>query len=482
MAVAAVLVLALPVPAAATSYAAAAASRAGETKDWIVTLKPGVDAAGASNIAKQAGGRARRLYTHALRGFAFRGSDAAVEALRRNKQVRTVVADGPVSIADTIPTGVSRIRASHATETEPTAYKLGFTGHGVKVAILDTGIDLTHPDLVPNLDLALGRNCITSGPPQDGHGHGTHVAGIVAASNNGDGVVGVAPEATLVPIKVLDDTGQGEWSNLICAIDYLTALRTDGDPTNDVLVANMSLGDTGSIGSCTDGFVREAICRSVAAGITYVAAAGNSTVDVSGFIPAAYPEVIAVSALTDIDGEPGGTAGCPFFFFFCDDTLAEFSNYGAGIDVTAPGTQIYSDWTGGGYATEMGTSMASPHVAGVAALVAAAMPGSSPAEIRTLHRVHRRVPEWRDGGRRRQWDVRRQGSVDQRSRRHRGAARQRAQRDGRDHATDAHRAWRADGPHSGQRGESGLAHVVATRIQRAERDHRLSRLPIDDAG
>ena len=152
----------------------------------------------------------------------------------------------------------------------------------------------------------MGRNCITTGPPQDGHGHGTHVAGIVAAAANGMGVVGVAPDARIVPIKVLDDTGQGEWSNLICAVDYLTALATDSDPNNDVKVANMSLGDVGTIGTCTDGGIREAICHSVAAGVTYVAAAGNSTVDTSTFIPAAFPEVIAVSALTDLDGEPGG--------------------------------------------------------------------------------------------------------------------------------------------------------------------------------
>src|SRR4029453_6985417 len=119
--------------------------------------------------------------------------------LRRNKHVRTIVADGPVAIAEAPPTGVSRIRASHP--TQPNAYDLGFRGNGVKVAILDTGMDLTHPDLVPNLNLELGRNCITAGPPQDGHGHGTHVAGIVGAANDGDGVVGVAPEATVVQIK-----------------------------------------------------------------------------------------------------------------------------------------------------------------------------------------------------------------------------------------------------------------------------------------
>ena len=313
----------------APDAAASVANAPAGTTSWIVTLQPGHKPdREAPGLAKGAGGKVGMTYTHALNGFVFKGSAKGAAALAKNPNVRTVVPDGPTKLlADTIPTGVSRIRANHATASS--AYAEGFRGAGVKVAILDTGIDLTHPDLVANIDASLGLNCMTSGPPQDGHGHGTHVAGIVAADDNGFGVVGVAPDAQVVPIKVLDDTGHGEWSNLICAIDYLTGLMTDDDPSNDVRVANMSLGDTGDIGSCDDGFVREAICTSVAAGITYVAAAGNSTVDTAGFIPAAMPEVIAVSALTDLDGEPGGTGGCWLWIFYCDDTLAEFSNYGA---------------------------------------------------------------------------------------------------------------------------------------------------------
>jgi subtilisin len=384
------MLLAMPYPGAASAanalsnLPAADANNAASGSSWIVALKRGADAGrSAAGLARAAGGQAGLIFRHALHGFVFTGSSAAAAALRRNPTVRSVVANGKLeALEDTITTGISRIRANHT--TEPNAYDAGFTGNGVRVAILDTGIDLTHPDLVPNLDIGLGKNCITAGPPQDGHGHGTHVAGIVAAAANGLGVIGVAPEARLVPIKVLDDTGQGEWSNLICAVDYLTDLATDGDPTNDVRVANMSLGDVGSIGTCTDGSIREAICNSVAAGVVYVAAAGNSTVDTSTFIPAAFPEVIAVSALTDLDGEPGGLGGCWLLLWYCDDTLAEFSNYGTTVDVTAPGTQIYSDWTGGGYATEMGTSMASPHVAGVAALILAAYPSLSPADVEDL--------------------------------------------------------------------------------------------------
>ncbi|TME78827.1 MAG: hypothetical protein E6I45_13650 [Chloroflexi bacterium] len=198
------------------------------------------------------------------------------------------------------------------------------------------------------------------------------------------GVVGVAPSARILPIKVLDDTGQGEWSNLICGIDYITGLDQDSDPTNNVRVANMSLGDTGSIGNCSDGGVREAICTSTAAGIVYIAAAGNSTVDTAGFIPAAFPEVIAVSSINDLDGEPGGLGGCFAFIFYCDDRLSEFSNYGSTIAVAAPGFEIYSDWTGGGYNTIDGTSMASPHVAGVAALALSVQPALSPSDVRNL--------------------------------------------------------------------------------------------------
>ncbi|MFI5226148.1 MAG: S8 family serine peptidase, partial [Candidatus Limnocylindrales bacterium] len=383
-----VLALALPASVAAGGLVLVDGSAAGldappNTTSWIVTFKPGVDTSHSSTFAKNAGGRSGQVFKHAIHGFVFHGDATEAAALKKNPFIRTIVPNGKIAIAtDPIQTGVSRIRANHL--GGDSAFAAGFTGQGVKVAVLDTGVDLTHPDLVPNLDIALGKNCITTGPPQDGHGHGTHVAGIIAAADNGVGVIGVAPKATIVPIKVLDDTGNGEWSNLICAVDYLTGLMTDGDPTNDVRVANMSLGDVGGIGTCTDGSIREAICKSVAAGVTYVAAAGNSTVDASTFIPAAFPEVIAVSALTDLDGEPGGQGGCliDFLSYYCDDTLAEFSNFGSTIAVAAPGVQIYSDWTGGGYATEDGTSMASPHVAGVAALALQAKPTLTPADIR----------------------------------------------------------------------------------------------------
>jgi len=375
-------VLTAPVTSSDATTAPTTSAASSAPTSWIVTLRAGHDPkTEAPDLVERAGGTVTYVYEHALKGFAFQGSATAAESLRRNPNVRTVIADQAVRIAaETTPPGIRRIRARHP--TQPDAQEAGFTGAGVRIGILDTGIDLDHPDL--NVDVASGKNCITAGPPEDGHGHGTHVAGIAAArADNGIGVVGVAPGATVVPLKVLDDTGNGEWSNLICAVDYLTGLITDSDPTNDVRVANMSLGDPGSVGTCSDGGIRQAICTSVAAGITYIAAAGNSTVDTATFIPAAFPEVVAVSAIVDLDGEPGGLAGC-YFFIYCDDTLAFFSNYGSAVDVTAPGVQVYSTWKNGGYSTADGTSMASPHAAGVAALVVGANPSLSPAAVRDI--------------------------------------------------------------------------------------------------
>ena len=218
------------------------------------------------------------------------------------------------------------------------------------------------------------------------------MAGTVAAVANGEGVVGVAPSAVVVPIKVLDNSGVGTDATVICGVDHLTALATDGDPTNDIAVANMSLGEEGEPGDCQDGGLRQAICTAVDAGVTFVVAAGNSSVDVSTFKPANFPEVISVSAMTDLDGEPGGDGGC-YLFIYCDDAFAFFSNRGAGIDVIAPGVRVNSTWKDGGYRTSDGTSMAAPHVAGIAALVKAADPDLSPADIEQVIRLQGECPD-----------------------------------------------------------------------------------------
>ncbi|HEX7171117.1 MAG TPA: S8 family serine peptidase [Candidatus Limnocylindria bacterium] len=356
---------------------------------WIVTLAADADvAAEASGLARAAGGRAGHIYTHALHGFQFRGSAQAAAALESNPRVSAVQADRSLSLTETLPFGIERVRAYGLGGTTG-AYQAGFRGNGARIAILDTGIDLDHPELVASIDTALGTNCITAGAaPNDGYGHGTHVSGTAAAPINGIGVAGVAPQARLVAVKMFTDSGTSSEAAALCALNHIIGLNRDGDPANDVDVANMSWGEQRSWGDCAADALHGAICNAHAAGIILVAGAGNSSTNADTFVPAAYPEVVSVSALADFDGKAGGLAGCKFilelFASECDDTFAFFSNRGASVDVIAPGVQIYSSWVGGGWKTSSGTSMATPHVAGIAALMAAAAPGMTPDEARAI--------------------------------------------------------------------------------------------------
>jgi subtilisin family serine protease len=242
------------------------------------------------------------------------------------------------------------------------------------VAVIDTGIDLTHPDL----NAVSGTNCVSpASAAQDDHGHGTHVAGTIAAKNNGAGVVGVAPGTKLYAVKVLDAAGGGTIAQVICGIDWVTRNAA----ALGIKVANLSLGGPGAndnnCGDTNGDPLHMAICRSTAAGVTYVVAAGNSSANLAQFTPAAYPEVLTVTAVADSDGAPGGAGGA----FTCsprvagekDDTAAGFSNYAVektevSHTIAAPGVCIRSTWPGGAYNTLSGTSMASPHVAGTVAL------------------------------------------------------------------------------------------------------------------
>jgi len=198
--------------------------------------------------------------------------------------------------------------------------------------------------------------------------------------DNGIGVVGVAPGATLWAVRVLNNAGSGSWSSVICGIDFVTFTANSSNP---IKVANMSLGGSGSAGSCNDGGLRQAICNSVSAGVTYVVAAGNEADNAANHVPAAYPEVITVSALADFDGVSGG-GGSPTCRSDEDDTFANFSNYGAGVDIIAPGVCILSTWKDGGYNTISGTSMAAPHVAGAAVLYIDKFPDATPALVKSM--------------------------------------------------------------------------------------------------
>lgn len=352
---------------------------------WLVTLADGVDvAAEAPALARAARGEVGLVYEHAVRGFQFKGPAAAAEALGRNPKVRAVEPDRPIFMTETLPYGVQRIAAFGL--GEPSAYQAGYRGSGARIAVLDTGIDLDHPDLVANIDAASGRNCLNAAlAPDDGHGHGTHVAGTAAAPLNAIGVVGVAPESQLLPIKMFDDAGNSAESLALCALDRVTELNTDGDSANDVDVVNMSWGALRAWGpGCEDEALHRAICAASASGAVLVGGAGNSATDAGAFVPAAFPEVISVSALADFDGKPGGLGGCAWVpslgWFECDDTFAFFSDHGPSVDLIAPGVSVYSTWAGGGYRTADGTSMATPHVSGVVALMAAAHPGLTAAE------------------------------------------------------------------------------------------------------
>jgi subtilisin len=357
---------------------------------YIIQLAPNqIAAAVANDMARNHGLGVSHVYGHAMNGFAAQVPEGRLTALQNDPRVLTVVEDRVVSIShhckgnhscptptpdpdpdpssQVIPTGIQRIYG-HLSSTQ--------SGNGsgtvdIDVAVIDTGIDLAHADL----NVVGGYNCSRGTSFNDGNGHGTHVAGTMAAYDNDFGVVGVAPGARLWAVRVLDNSGSGTWASVICGVDFVTA------NAGTIKVANMSLGGSGSQGSCNDGGLRQAICQSVAAGVTYVAAAGNSASNASGFVPASYPEVITVSALADFDGEPGGLAG-PTCRNDEDDTFANFSNYGSVVDIIAPGVCINSTWRGGGYNTISGTSMAAPHVAGAAALYLSNNPNHGPAQVK----------------------------------------------------------------------------------------------------
>jgi subtilisin len=354
---------------AAMPGAGAAPVRAGS---YIVVLKGGSPGSLASQHAARYGARVGHVYRHALKGYSATLSQARVAALTADPNVAAVVADSTVhALAQTLPTGIDRIDG----ELSSTVSGNGSGTVDVDVAIIDTGI-ASHPDL----NVVGGVNCVGGSGFNDDNGHGTHVAGTVAARDDANGVVGVAPGARLYAVKVLNASGSGSISQIICGIDWVTARAAT------IEVANMSLGGQslfGSFSGCSSSFdpMHPAICRSVAAGVTYAVAAGNSSANANSFVPATYAEVITVSALADFNGQPGGGAS-PTCRADEDDTFANFSNYGADVDLIAPGVCILSTYPGGGYNTFSGTSMASPHVAGAAALHKASNPGASPAQVK----------------------------------------------------------------------------------------------------
>jgi len=257
------------------------------------------------------------------------------------------------------------------------------------IAVLDTGILKSHPDL----NIAGGRNCTSRYRARwnDQNGHGTHVAGIAAAKDNDIGTVGTAPGARLWSVKVLNADGRGLLSWIVCGIDWL-ARRTDpaGRPVMEVANASLTFSgrsDDGDCGYTNSDPLHRAVCRATAKEIIFTAAAGNHSRNARAFGPAAYDEVITVSALNDYDGKPGGDGrwddGCRTATADRDDTFADFSNYGIDIDLIAPGRCIRSSYLENKYVRLTGTSMAAPFVAGAAATYRSLYPETTAREVKT---------------------------------------------------------------------------------------------------
>jgi subtilisin family serine protease len=358
--------LAALVAALATVLPISAQAAGGQGADrYIVVLKQAVDSNAVANLhAARYGAQIGHIYSYALRGYSAVIPSNQLGALRADENVAFISVDGEVSAtAQTLPTGVNRIEG----DASSTASGDGSGSVDIGVAVIDTGIDRDHPDL----NVAGGTNCSTGRKDRfdDGNGHGSHVAGTIGAKDDGIGVVGMAPSARLYAARVLNNAGSGSFSSVICGIDWVT----QNAAALGIKVANMSLGGSGSDGSCSSDALHQAICNSVGAGVTYVVAAGNSNEEFSGFVPAAYNEVLTVTAMADFNGQPGGGAAAT-----CradvDETAADFSNFttigssDVGHTIAGPGVCILSTWKGDGYNTISGTSMASPHVAGTAAL------------------------------------------------------------------------------------------------------------------
>jgi subtilisin len=362
-------------PAALTGHAVAGAQEAQAKRSVIVELARGTDP---KDVARKLGVTPTFVYEHVINGFAAELPASALDALQKTRGVLGITPDRPVEAFgrhrkqnQKLPTGINRIDADQSTLS---AINRDGGTVDTDVAVLDTGI-ANHPEL----NIVGGTACVGNKGYADGNGHGTHVSGTIGARDNSSGVVGVAPGVRLWAVKVLDDQGSGTYGSIICGLDYVA----NHSATIDVI--NMSLGGGGSDSVCgtnTDAF-HDAICNVFAQGVTVIVAAGNESRDAANTVPATYDEVITVSAITDFDGKPGGV-GVSTCRNDGDDTFANYSNFGADVDISAPGTCIRSTWLNGGYQVISGTSMATPHVTGAAALYISTNQNATPADVRAF--------------------------------------------------------------------------------------------------
>lgn len=318
---------------------------------YIVVFKDRVrnPAAEVANVMRGRGGQVHFTYTQAIKGFAATIPDAAYQAIRMNPNVEYIEPDMTVSLSATQsnPTwGLDRIDQRDG--PLDAKYLYDRTGSGVYAFIIDTGILASHVDFGGRVET--GATAISDGRgTSDCNGHGTHVAGTVGGTT-----WGVAKEVKLVPVRVLDCNGSGTVSGVIAGVEWV-AKQTSRRPA----VANMSLG--GGASTALDA----AVANTVSGGVTMVVAAGNSNANACSYSPARVPSAVTVGATTNTDAR------------------ASYSNFGSCVDLFAPGTSIRSAWHTSNAATNTisGTSMASPHVAGVAALWLQANSGAMPADV-----------------------------------------------------------------------------------------------------
>ena len=347
------------------------------SEDYIVRFREGTSAASRNAVVRGAGAALGKNFDRVNAAAVRVPNTNALTALLNNPSVLAVIPNRPVfayqngkgkpgggggGTTQVVPAGITRVG-------RPTSDS---NGVGVGVAVLDTGVDLAHPDLAGTVDAFNafgGQSC------QDDEGHGTHVAGIIAARDNTADVIGVAPKATIYCVKVLDSAGSGSDATIMSGLEWV--LNNHASLVPAIKVVNMSLGRPGSVDDNPS--MHDLIVALEGAGITVVVAAGNdAAVDVSSQIPAAYPEVIAVASTTAL----AGTNQCRFLSApVAADTASYFTTDGTGVIVSAPGEEqenvsrgcmissvgILSTRLGGGTTRMSGTSMASPHVAGVAA-------------------------------------------------------------------------------------------------------------------
>ncbi len=345
---------------------------------YIVVFKKSVtdSEVKANNLKEKKGLAIGHVYKYSIKGCSAYLTESEYQSLKADSDIDYIEPDFPQKASSQIiPTGVSRIMAH-------TYYSVN---SDVDVAVIDSGVDINHPDLnvvggvrFYSINNGSGSKSFTDSKYDDDYGHGTHVAGTIGALNNDFGVVGVAPGCRIWAVKVLDNKGDGFTSDIIKALDWIA------ERASTIEVVNMSLGGTG-----TSVAYREAIKNCVSKGIIIFAAAGNSYRDIYGYdnimgtyddeMPAAFPEVATISALVDTDGTYGGFGASTLYG--PDDSFGKFSNYsrsvvannpvnspGKAIDLMLPGYDIYSTAKGGKYETMSGTSQATPHAAGLAVL------------------------------------------------------------------------------------------------------------------